>query len=201
MRPKSAFFYKETDTMRKLRIAAAFLFVLGCGLGSVVAAEGLKSGPQNGEKVPGPFHVMNVTGESAGEKACLYCKNGEHPVAMIFAREVSQPVTMLIKKIDAATAEHKDAKMGSFVVFLAEGDAINAQLKDLAEKEQIHNTVLAIDSPTGPEAYKVAKDADVTVVLYTKHEVKSNRAFQKGELQERDIDAILADLPKILPQQ
>jgi hypothetical protein len=182
--------------MRKFGIATIALFL---GL-SVMAAEGMKSGPQVGEKVPGPFEPLNVTGSSAGEKACLYCKNGAHPVVMIFAREVSEPLTTLIKKVDAATAEHKDAKMGSFVVVLGNADEMNSRLKDLAEKEQIHNTVLSIYEPTGPEAYKVAKDADVTVVLYTKHEVKANHVFAKGELQEKDIDAVMQDLPKILPQ-
>jgi hypothetical protein len=37
---------------------------------------------------------------------------------MIFAREITGPLTSLVKKIDAATGEHSDARMGSFVVFL-----------------------------------------------------------------------------------
>jgi hypothetical protein len=46
---------------------------LACALlvGSVLAAETLKSGPQTGEKIPGPFSPLNVTGEDAGEKRCL----------------------------------------------------------------------------------------------------------------------------------
>jgi hypothetical protein len=38
--------------------------------GSVIAAEGLKSGPQAGERIPGPFNPLNVTGRAAGTKAC-----------------------------------------------------------------------------------------------------------------------------------
>ncbi len=39
--------------------------------GSVLAAdEPLKSGPQVGQTIPGPFNPLNVTGPSAGEKAC-----------------------------------------------------------------------------------------------------------------------------------
>ena len=37
---------------------------------SVVAGGTLKSGPQLG-KTPTPFHPLNVTGSSAGEKQCL----------------------------------------------------------------------------------------------------------------------------------
>jgi hypothetical protein len=40
-------------------------------LSSVLADEPLKSGPQTGTNIPGPFHPLNVTGEKAGEKFCL----------------------------------------------------------------------------------------------------------------------------------
>jgi hypothetical protein len=187
--------------MTKLKISAALLLGLCFVVGFALAGEGLLSGPQVGQTVPGPFHPLNVTGADAGNKVCLYCKNGNNPVAMIFAREVSDPIAKLIKKVDTATAQHEDAKMGSFVVFLNDSEDLQKTLKDLAEKEGIKNTVLAIDNPAGPEAYKVAKDADVTVVLYNEHKVKANFAFAKGELKDKDIDAILADVPKILPKE
>jgi hypothetical protein len=38
--------------------------------GGVLAAEGLKSGPQVGDPIPGVFHPLNVTGDSAGQKVC-----------------------------------------------------------------------------------------------------------------------------------
>ncbi len=38
--------------------------------GSLMAGEGLKSGPQPGDMVPGPFNPLNVTGDNAGSKAC-----------------------------------------------------------------------------------------------------------------------------------
>ncbi len=86
--------------MTKYLIAVATGLTL-LSLGSSVLAGDLQSGPQVGQKVPGPVHPLNVTGENAGEKACLYCKNGVNPVAMIFARDHSEPLTCLIKKIDA----------------------------------------------------------------------------------------------------
>jgi hypothetical protein len=167
--------------------------MLGVGL----ARETLVSGPQVGDEVPGPFQPLNVTGPDAGQKVCLYCKNGTNPVAMIFARDLSEPVTALIKKIDGATEQNQENHMGSFVVFLNDSEDLGGKLKEMADKESVKNTVLAIDNPAGP-AVKVAKDADVTVVLYTKHKVKANYAFGKGELKDKDIDRILADVPKII---
>ncbi len=192
--------------MKKVSIAITSVFaisVLGVALflNSLPAAEQLKSGPQLGEDVPGPFHPLNVTGEDAGKKACLYCKNGTNPVAMVFAREVSPALTKLIKKIDTCTGKHKEAKMGSFVVFLSDEEKLAEELKDVAKKEGIERTVLSIDNPAGPKGYNVIKDADVTVVLYTNHSVKANFAFKKGELKDKDIDTIIGNVSKILPKE
>lgn len=186
--------------MKKYALAVAALLALALVFGGVVAAEKIKSGPQVGDQVPGPFHPLNVTGPDAGQKVCLYCKNGTNPVAMVFARDISTPLVKLIKKIDQATAKHEDAKMGSFVVFLSDSGSLEKKLKEVADKENIKTTILSIDNPAGPQGYKVSKDADVTVVLYTDHKVKANYAFAKGELKDKDIDTVVASLSKILPQ-
>jgi len=121
---------------------------------------------------------------------------------MIFAREVSDSLTSLVKKIDAATAANSKCKMGSFVVFCSDDDdALKGKLKDLAAKEDLKKIVLTIDQPDGPKAYKVAKDAEVTVILYNQRKVESNHAFKKGELDDKAIEAIVADLKKILPEK
>jgi hypothetical protein len=46
--------------------AAAALVVAGA-----MADDALKSGPQVGTMVPGPFHPLNLTGAKAGQKNCL----------------------------------------------------------------------------------------------------------------------------------
>src|SRR5262249_28857456 len=128
----------------------------------------------------------------------LYCEHGTKPVAMIFAREVNPNLTKLIKTIDAETAKNSKAQMASFVVFLSNDEKLEGQLKDLAKKEGIKHTVLSIDNPTGPEKYKVAKEADVTVVLYTDHKVVANHTFRKGELNDKAIGKVVTNVPKIL---
>jgi hypothetical protein len=187
--------------MTKLCIAVVAILALGLMVGSGLAGDSLKSGPQVGKKVPGPFHPLNVTGDQAGQKFCLYCKNGEKPVAMIFARTVSEPVAALIKKIDTATAQHSKCEMGSFVVFLNDTEGLEKSLKDLADKQKIKHTILSIDNPAGPKGYGISKSADITVVLYTDRTVKANYAFTKGQLKSKDIDAIVADIKKIVPKQ
>ena len=120
---------------------------------------------------------------------------------MIFAREVSDSLTSLVKKIDAETSKNSKAKMGSFVVFMSEDEKLGDTLKTLATKESIKQTIFTIDNPAGPKAYNVAKEADVTVVLYNNRKVMANYAFKKGELNAAAIEKILADVPKILPSK
>ena len=122
---------------------------------------------------------------------------------MIFAREVSDSLTSLVKKIDVATVANKTNSMGSFVVFLTDDeDNTQKQLKALAKKAGLKSCVLAtVDSPAGPGGYNIAKDADVTVVLYVNRKVQANYAFKKGELKSSDIDKIVGDLKLILPEK
>ncbi len=187
--------------MQTSKVLAGLSLSLVLFAGSVLAADAVKSGPQVDKDVPGPFHPLNVTGEAAGQKNCLVCQNGAHPVAMIFARDVDPTVAKLIKKVDEATNKNAKAEMGSFVVFLHdESKDFETKLKDLAKKESIKSCILSIDNPAGPEKYEIAKDADVTVVLYTKRTVKANYAFKKGQLKDGDIDKIIADVSKIVPK-
>jgi hypothetical protein len=170
-------------------------------LAGVTSAQAITSGPQPGQKVPGPFAPLHVTGPDAGQRVCLYCKNGTSPVAMVFAREVSPAVAGLVKKIDAVTAAHGDAHMGNFVTFLNDAPDLPAALKQLAAQENVQTTILCVAAPAGPPAYKIAAEADVTVILYTHRTVKANYAFRKGELNEQAVDAIVGDVAKILPTE
>jgi hypothetical protein len=121
---------------------------------------------------------------------------------MIFAREVSDNLTSLVKKIDDATVKNSKARMGSFVVFCNDDEKLEGKLKELADKEKLKKCVLSIvDRPAGPTGYSLAKDADVTVVLYVGRTVKANHAFKKGELKEKDIEAIIKDISKIVPSK
>jgi hypothetical protein len=116
---------------------------------------------------------------------------------MIFTREINDPLTSLVKKVDAANKEH-GKKMGSFVVVLSDEEGMEKKLKSLASKEKLEKTVLTLDNPAGPPNYKIDKSADVTVILYVNKTVKVNRAYKKGEFKAEEVDKVLKDLPKIL---
>jgi hypothetical protein len=174
------------------------LFVVALVASSATAGE-LKSGPQVGEEVHG-FNPLNCTGDHAGEKHCLICENGANPVAIVFARQVTPEVTKLIKRIDQATDKNAGKSMGSFAVLLNDAEALESKLKELAKKEKIEHCVLTIDDAEGPKDYNIATEAEVTVVLYCMSTVKANYVFKKGELNDKGIAAVVADLAKILPK-
>jgi len=166
--------------------------------GGVVGAADLKSGPQVGAKVPGPFHPLNVNGKDAGKKACLYCENLYNPVAAVFARDPADPALLkLIAALDAVTAKNEAAEMGSFVVYLSADDTLAAKLKEQADKAGYKKIVLSVDTADGPAKYDIAKDAAVTVLLYKELKVVANFTFEKGKLTEQDVAKIVADVSKI----
>jgi hypothetical protein len=170
-------------------------------LAGAASAEPVVSGPQAGQKVPGPFKPLHVNGPDAGKRECLYCKFGPRPVVMVFAREASPAVAALVKKLDAATAADKDERLGSCAIFLSDSKDLPAALKSFVDKEGVKSTIVATDDPAGPEAYKIAADAEVTVILYTHRTVKANHAFHKGEFTAAAADAVVADLAKILADE
>ena len=127
--------------------------------------------------------------------------NGANPVAVVFAREVSDNLTSLVKKLDATTASNSACRMGSFVVFCSDEEGLDKKLKELAEKEHLKKIAFTIDNPAGPTRYKIAKEADVTVLLYHEGKVEANFAYKKGELKAEDVDTIVKNVSKILPEK
>jgi hypothetical protein len=118
-------------------------------------------------------------------------------VVCVFARTTSEPLASLVKQIDEKIGENGQLK--SFVVVLTDqGDKTAAELKKLAQAAHIQHVPLTmVQDPAGPPDYEIARNADYTVLMWSRHKVKVNHAF-KGELTEKDIRAIVADIPKVL---
>ncbi len=161
------------------------------------AADPIKSGPQVGAKVPGAFEPFNVTGTNAGEECCLFCKFGVDPTVMIFAKEMSEPLTGLLAKVDDLNIKHKKADLGSCAIFCDQGTKLRGVLKDLADKKGFKEMILGtMEQP--PTRYSISNEADVTVIIYVGAAVKANHAFRKGELDAKAIAAITSDVEKMM---
>jgi hypothetical protein len=122
---------------------------------------------------------------------------GNLPVAAVFAREITPGLTSLVKKLEQTASDSSSGKMGVFVVLLSDDDKAEAQLKELAEKENLKKVVLTLDNPAGPKGYEIAKEADVTVLLYSQKKVKKNFAYEKGKLTEEEAAKVDAAMKEV----
>lgn len=90
--------------------------------------------------------------------------------------------------------------MKSFVVLIDDDSEENAKkLSELAKKHNIESVPLTIfDGVAGPPKYKIAKDAETTVLLWKGRSVKKNHALAKGKLDKKATAAIVKDTAAIL---
>ena len=162
-------------------------------------AADIQSGLQVGD-YPGAYYVADITGPNAGTKLCYRCKYGSRPVVNIFARKMDANITKLIAELDGVVGKNRDNRMAAFVVVLTDTpDAQEKALKDAAAKHNIKNTPLTVfENSVGPNKYKIAKDADVTVMMWSESEVKVNHAMKAADLNSEAITKIVQDTKKIL---
>jgi hypothetical protein len=182
---------------RLAAVTVAGLFTL-----PLFAAEPLVPGYKENDRVQLFFREILVAGpgvDQPRESHYLACTYSPRPVIMIFARELSEPVARLVKKVDGATAKHEKERLGSYMVLLYETVSRIDELKLLAKKEKVEHMHLAVAAPNEKFAARFPKEAEVTVALATMNRVKAGYAFRKYELTDKAIDQILADVPKILP--
>ena len=174
-----------------------FGMALVLGLASVASAE-MTSGPQAGEMV-GAFTVTKVTGNpddgvADGRTLCYRCKMGQRPVVMVFARSADEKLAKLLKKIEEEVEEHQSEKLTSFVNMIGtDAESLKKATADFAAKHGIKRIAFVVPehAENGPPDFKIAPEADVTVVCYKGGEVKANHAFGKGALSDDKIDAIV----------
>jgi hypothetical protein len=183
-------------TARFLTMAVVGIVAAAIGAGAALAE--VTSGQQVGETV-GAMTVTKVTGNPLdgvpdGKTLCYRCKMGSRPVVMVFARTADTGLAKLLKKLDEEIEEHQSAKLTGFVNML--GTDAETLKKDTAEFVKLHGIeriafVVPEESANGPTDYKIAPDADLTVVCFKGGKVQANHAFAKGQLTDEKIDAIV----------
>jgi hypothetical protein len=162
------------------------------------AAEPCVSGTPVGKR-PGPYSFLVATGPQRGQQTCYICEQheGNKPAAVVFARTTSDSLGKLMAKLDAEGIANKDAGCKVWMTLLAEKADLDALAK-WAQKQGIRSApVGAFEDADGPPSYKLHKDADVTVILFTKQKVVANFAFRAGELDDKAIDNVMKAVPQL----
>ena len=169
---------------------------LTLALGLALAADPCVSGLPAGGR-PGPYSFLVATGPQRGQPTCYVCEQDKKPTAVVFARGTSAPLGKLLTKLDAVVAAKKDAGFKAWMTHLADTADLDG-LARWAQKAAVKGVAVgAFEDADGPPAYKLARDADVTVLLFVNRKVVANFAFRGGELTDAKVDEVAKALPRL----
>ena len=182
--------------MKQLMGCAVVLTLAGV---AVSAQDPCKSGLQAGAR-PGPYSSVVVTGPNRGTSHCFICETADKPAVIIFARSLGDTLGKLAHGVDKALGQHKDSDLRAWITFLYEDESsMNGKIQKWAQKHAVGSVPLAVfEDVGGPPAYKLARDADVTVLLSVNQKVVTNFAFREGELTEARIEEVLKSVSALV---
>jgi hypothetical protein len=157
------------------------------------------SGPKVGHR-PMPYSFVLATGPNRGTAFCYICDTGDKPAAIVFARSLTDPLGKLAAKLDQAAADGMVPDFRAWLTLLAAGPQPDTEdkLVGWGRKHALRQMPLGVfEDEVGPPAYRLAKKADVTVVLFVKQQTVATFAFKAGELTDGRIDEVVKALAKL----
>jgi hypothetical protein len=174
----------------------ATLVALLLAMAPARADDPCQSGLQTGQR-PGPYSFVLATGAERGKSTCYICETGDKPAVIVFARTPNDMLGKLVAGIDKAMMGHKALDLRAWVTFLGASDTgLEESAVKWGREHAIRNVPLGVfEDPIGPPSYRLAKDADVTVLVFVKQKVTANFAFRAGELNADRIEEVLKTLP------
>jgi hypothetical protein len=162
------------------------------------AAEPCVSGLNVGAR-PGPYSFLVASGSERGQQTCYVCETAEKPGVIVFARSTSAPLSKLLVKCDEIIATQPKDSMRAWMTMLGEKTIGMDDLGKWSKQNGLKTLPVGIfDDPIGPPSYKLADEADVTVVVFSKRKVIGNFAYRAGELSDKDIEKISTSIKSII---
>src|SRR5262245_33149429 len=161
-----------------------------------IAKDPCVSGPQSGQK-PGPYSFLVASGPERGQQTCYVCETADKPGVVVFARSLSDPLAHLLAKCDAALAERPKDSMRAWMTVLGEKTVALDGLGKWAKQKGLSLPAGVFEDPVGPPSYKLAEDADVTVVLFIERKVTANIAFRAGELNDEAVVRVAEKIARL----
>jgi hypothetical protein len=185
--------------MKRGAVAAAVCCLTAALASDLSAQDPCKSGLQPGLR-PGPYSAVVVTGPQRGQSFCYICETADKPAVIIFARSMSDGLGKLALGVDKALDVHKTSDLRGWITFLHDDQAsIDDKIVKWAKHHAVSTMPIAVfEDVGGPPSYKLAKDADVTVMLFTKQKVVYNFAFRSGELTDARVAEVLKAIPELV---
>ncbi len=161
---------------------------------TATAAEGDSECLKAGESISA-FYVTKVAGADEdgvekGQDLCYRCLYGSRPMVMVFARKTDGNVPALVKKLDDAIAANESAQLKGFVTLIGkDASALKQEGEKMAKKTGAKNVpfTVAKETESGPAAYRIPADADVTVVFANESQVVGTHTYAADQI---DISAL-----------
>jgi hypothetical protein len=178
--------------------AWVFLCVLGSAF-SLPADDPCRSGLQPGQR-PGPYSAVQATGPQRGQSCCYICETADKPAVVVFARRLTDPLAKLTLQLDKALADHKAAGLRGWVTLLHDDQpSFDAKVVKWSQDHAVRRVPLGVfEDVDGPPSYRLAREAEVTVLLFVHQQVVANFAFRSGELNDDRIGEVMKALPRIV---
>lgn len=178
--------------MRLALIALVFVPLLA-------SADPVRSGLEVGRR-PGPYSSLVVVGPQRGTQHCFVCEAESRPTIIVFARSASDPLGKLVHEIDRVVKKHAMADVRAWATFLAD-DAGPLEPKLIAWSQK-HATgavpITIFEDAVGPPAFRVSREADVTLMISRNAKVAATFAFRAGELTPAAIEAIIRSADSVV---
>ena len=148
------------------------------------------SGPPPGGKV-GPYSFLVASGPQRGQPTCYVCETAEKPGVIVFARSATPALGKLLQKLDQAVAARPKGELTAWMTVLGEKTMSIDALGKWAKEQGLTAVPTGVfDDPVGPPSFKLAADADVTVLLFLDRKVTANYAFHTGDLDDSAAKAV-----------
>jgi hypothetical protein len=141
----------------------------------------------------GPYASIISTGPERGKSHCFICETGTQPSVIVFAHSLSEELGPLAEKIDKAMADHKADNLHGWITFLkADQLKFDPLVVHWSQEHALGRLPLGIfEDEGGPPAYRLNRDAEITVLVCNKQKVAANFAFRAGELTSARVAEIV----------
>jgi hypothetical protein len=159
---------------------------------AAIAADPLVSGLEPGRR-PGPYASVVAVGKERVKSHCFICESADRPLVIVFAQKPSDALASLVRGLDRELLAHKSEELRAWVTFLSDDQpTLDPQLVKWAQDQAIRSVPLAIFEDTGgPPAYRLNREAELTVLLAVKQKVLQRFVFRAGELSDERIAGVL----------
>jgi hypothetical protein len=159
-------------------------------------------GPKRGAR-PGPYTFWVATGPSRGQETCFICDTADRPAVIVFARNPSDELGKLAGRLDRALAEHKASDLRAWITFLGkEPETFDRPLLDWSKQHGLKSLPIGtFKEDDGPPTYRVARAADVTVVLFVARKVQATFGFRDQELTDDAVGRVLEAVRQLVDKK